>query len=100
MGRLLARVDATATTMPDIQDVACGEALVPSFKSCESAGSTPVRFNPSTRMNRPATNGSTDQEMSLTTGSGDFLVIRRMTAVTVAPAVKVGNPRSRLMAEA
>ena len=44
-----------------IQDVSCGESVDACFKTPASAGSTPVRLRPSTRMNKPATSGSTDQ---------------------------------------
>ena len=89
-----------ATTMPAIQEVTCGEAVAACFRTRASAGSTPVRFRPSTRMNRPATSGSTDQEMSRRTGSGDCRPISSTSAVTAAPAMKVGNPRSEPSAEA
>src|SRR5450631_2501277 len=58
IGRLLTRLDATATQTPAIQDVICGEAVAAAFKMPASDGSTPVRFSPSTRMKSPATSGS------------------------------------------
>ena len=94
------RFDAIATTIPAIQAVTCGEAAAARFRTAASAGSTPVRFRPSTRMNRPATSGSTDQEMSCRTGHGDCRPSKSTSVVTAAPATKVGNPSAVPSADA
>src|SRR3984957_18356341 len=100
VGRLLIRFETRAATMPPPQDVACGETSAARLSRSASAGSTPVWFSPSTRMNSPATSGSTDHETSLSTGIGDFRPSNSTIAVTIAPQTKVGRPRSRPTAEA
>src|SRR6267378_1753632 len=99
-GRLLMRLEATATTMPATHDVVCGDAAAASCRLVASADNTPVRFNPATTTNRPGTSGRTLQETSLRIGSGDCRAMTSTMAVKDAPAQKVGNPSGRSNADA
>src|SRR3981081_2162509 len=100
IGRLLTRFEATATTMPATQDVACGDAAAASCRLRASADNTPVWFNPATRTHTPAPIVSTLHETPLRIGSGDCRAMTSTTAVKDAPAQKVGNPSGRSNADA
>src|SRR5258705_4528116 len=88
IGRLLTRLEATATTMPATHDVACGDVAAASCRLRASADNAPVRFNPAATTNRPATSGSTLHEMPLRIGSGDCRARTSTRAGKDAPGQK------------
>ncbi len=92
------RLQASATIEPALQ-AAAAESVLIARNPLASAAIAPARSIASTITNKPATSGSTPQEMSRTMGHG----FCRDTAVTLsavtAPAMKVGRPSGRSRAE-
>ena len=62
------------------------------LRSSASIFSTPVVSSASTSTNRPATSGSTAQEMPFTVSVGPSRLIASTTITVAKPATKVGRP--------
>ncbi len=87
------------TSPPETAAVRVGAAAAWAESVAASASMSPVRPTASTRMNSPATSGSTAHDTSLTTGHGE----RRRKAVTASvvatPSTQVGAPSGASSAE-
>ena len=99
-GRLFIRLLATATMVPAPSAVAGNDSSVAACSHWLSAPRTPVRPNPSTRTNRPATSGSTSHEIPLSRSHGASRLRRNRTRTVEVPAMKVGSPSCQSKADA
>jgi len=99
-GRLFITLQSSATPMPIAQAVLVTDCSAPVLRSAVSQRVTPVLLRAPTKMNNPATRGSTDQDTFLMISTGLLRAVTNTTMAVSVPVIAVGKPSGESSAEA